>query len=421
MANKYKTTRTFQKIALAMKRSKILIVQGGQGSSKTTSILQIFIFLAISKRRDLTLSVIADTMPNLKSNAIRVFEKLLKDMGLYTQFEHNKQDKTYTHKETGNIVEFFSVDTDSSRLGARRSHLYICEASEIKFEAYLSLAGRSGVTLMDYNPKFEFWAHTELKGEKGVEFIVVNFEDNEYLPQNEIDMLLWYKKKAYHNPNIQDLTLLNKAENIKSKFYLNKWKVYGLGLLGVAEGLIFEIYEDYNIIEKLPVGAKYLGAGLDFGFSHVTAITKLYQYEEKIILKECLFRSKMTARQIGEFILLDKELMSRVIACDESRPEIIEELQGLGIPADAAKKGSGSVDFGLDLMHTFDLLVTADSENLIHELSRYAYATDKNGRSLGVPDKSKDVDNAIDAARYGFRYFLSMAAAAVKYCLKRVA
>lgn len=420
MANKYKTTETFSLLVKAYNRVKTVILQGGQGSSKTTSVLQLFIFICLSKDRDLVLSIVADTLPNLKSNAIRVFDKLLKDMNLTNEFTINATDKTYTHKKTGNIIEFFSVDGDESRLGARRSHLYMCEASQIKFEAFLSLAGRSGKVIMDYNPKFEFWAHTELVGEDDVELIVVNYTHNQYLPKGEIDMIMWYKKKAYHDHTITDEKLLNAKANIKSKYYLNKWKVYGLGLLGVADGLIFEEHEDWSIIEGLPEGARYIGSGLDFGFTHVTAIVELYRYNDSIIMHENLFKKGLTATRIANHINKNPKLLSSVIAADESRPEMIEEIFGHGIPIDAAKKGSGSVDVGLDLMHSFNLLVTSESENLITELRAYAYATDKNGRSLGVPDKSKDKDNAIDAARYAFRYFLSLVSA-TGFSLKRVA
>lgn len=417
--NNYKTTTCFAKLAVALRKSTKIILQGGQGSGKTTSILQYFIFTALSPRTDLVLSVVGDTLPNLKANPLRIFEKLLKDMGIEDQFEVNRTDRTWKHKKTGNIIEFFSVDTDSSRLGARRSHLYVSEATEIKFETYLALAGRSGVVIMDYNPKFEFWAHTELIGSDGYEFLIVTSEDNEYLPQNERDILQWYKKKAYHDPTLTDPKELNASKNIASKYYLNKWRVLGLGLLGVADGLIFTEHEDWEEIDHLPKEAHYIGAGLDFGFSHVSAIVKLYRWNDKIILKQSLFKSGMTASMLARFIKRDVELMSSVIAADESRPEMIEELFSHGIPIDAAKKGSGSVNLGIDLMHDHDILITSDSKDTLKEFRSYSYATDKNGRSLGVPDKSKDVDNSIDAARYGFRYFLSFSRS-LNFGLKRV-
>lgn len=419
MANTYKTTETFTLLVEAYKKYQTVILQGGQGSSKTTSVLQMYIFICMSKDKGLILSVIADTMPNLKSNAIRIFEKLLKDMGVWSEFKVNSVDKTYEHKKTGNIIEFFSVDSDSSRLGARRSHLYICEADNIKLETYLAVAGRSGRVVMDYNPRFKFWVHTELEGESHVKLIIVNHSHNEYIPKGEMDMLLWYKRKAYHDPDITDLKKLNKKANIKSKYYLNKWKVFGLGMLGIAEGLIFEEYEDWNIIDTLPREAKYIGSGLDFGFTHVSAIVKLFRWNDKIILKEVLFKKGLTASRLANFIKSDAQLLSSVIAADESRPEMIEEIFSSGVPVDAAKKGAGSVDLGLDLMHSHEILVTSDSVNLIKELRAYSYATDKNNRSLGVPDKAKDMDNAIDAARYAFRYFLSLVRS-LGYELKKV-
>jgi len=423
--NIYKTTTCFAKLVAALKVAKIIIMQGGQGSGKTTSILQYFIFLAISKRTNLVMSVIGDSLPNLKANPIRIFDTLLKDMGLRGEFTVNLTDRVYTHKKSGNIIEFFSVDGESSKLGARRTHAYFSEVDGIDFDTYLALAGRSGTVIMDFNPKSEFFVHTELVGEPNTKHLIVDYTDNEYLPQNEIDMLLWYKKKAYHDPTIEDLTLLNSKENVKSKYYLNKWRVFGQGQLGVAEGLIFEQYEDWNTIDKVPKEAAYIGAGLDFGFAHVTALVKLYRFNQSIIMKCVLFKKGLTSSTLAPYILNDVELMSSVIAADESRPEMIKELEGWGIPVDAAPKGAGSVDVGLDLMHSFDLLVVENEHEsatleMVKELKAYAYKTDKNGKSLGVPDKTKDVDNSIDASRYGFRYFLSLAAATKEFCMKLV-
>ena len=54
-------------------------------------------------------------------------------------------------------------------------------------------------------------------------------------------------------------------------------------------------------------------------------------------------------------------------------------------------------------------MITADSVESIEEFRQYAYAKNRQGQSLGVPNKKADVDNAPDAARYAFEYFLSNA------------
>lgn len=389
----YKTTSAFKKIMRLNK--SIRVVQGGRSSSKTISILQMFIFLAISKRENLIISVVAQSLPNLKSGALRDFDKLLKDLGLYDKFEINKTDKTYTYGS--NLIEFFSVDGESSRLGSRRTHLYINEMDGIKFDTYLELQGRtSDFTIGDFNPRRRFWATEELKGDPSVDYLILNYKDNEYIPKQELEGIMFYKRKA---------------EETNSPYWLNKWRVLGLGELGVVDGLIFEEGNDWDVIENLPEEARYLGAGLDFGFTHVTAIVKLYEYMDStnrrsIIMKQSLFKAGLTAPMIANHIKGDIELMSSVITCDSARPEMISEIRLHGIPVTSHKKRD--VMSGIDLMHSFPKFITADSEDMIQEFRSYSYAKNRSGENLGVPNKSADNDNSIDAARYAFEYFVSL-------------
>lgn len=385
MNNVYKTTTAFSKIATLTK--PIRIVQGGKGSSKTISILQIFIFLAMSQQKNLILSVVAESLPNLKSGALRDFDKLLKDMGIYSKFKINATDRTY--KYGSNIIEFFSVDGESSRLGSRRSHLYVNEADNIKFETFLELQGRtSDFTLLDYNPRRRFWVHKELIGEDNVDFIQLNYLDNEYIPPNELKSILWYKEKAESgNP-----------------YWVNKWKVLGLGELGISEGVIFDNYKE---ITELPYGSKYLGAGLDWGFSNdPTAIVKIYKYEDKIILVESLYKKGMLNSAIARHINNDEELRSGIIICDSNEPKTIAELRTYGIPIMGAKKGRGSVISGIAIMQEYELLILG--ENLIDEFTNYCYQKDRSGESLGIP--IGNFNHAIDGTRYFFMERLSKSA-----------
>lgn len=384
----YKTTTAFAKIATLTK--PIRIIQGGKGCSKTISILQLFIFLAMSVRENLILSVVAQSLPNLKSGAYRDFEKLLKDMGVYDKFEINKTDKTF--KYGSNLIEFFSVDTEQSRLGSRRTHLYVNEADSIKFETFLELQGRTTeFTIMDFNPRRRFWAHTELEGQPNVDFIQLNYLDNEYIPSGELDTIMWYKEKAKSG----------------DRNWINKWKVLGLGELGIVEGVIFENWKE---IDELPkdgngnIAAKYLGAGLDFGFSNdPTAIVKIYKYDGKIILVESLYKKGLLNSAIAKHIINDSELKNGLIICDSSEPKTIAELRTYGVHIMGAKKGKGSINAGIQIMQEYDLLVIG--KNLVEELSSYSYQKDRSGETLGVP--CDDFNHLIDGARYFFMERLS--------------
>jgi|TARA_R110000823_G_scaffold266679_1_gene386419 phage terminase large subunit len=392
---KYKYSKAFNLIASM--EGDIRVVQGGKGSSKTISILQIFILLAVSNRENLILSVVAESLPNLKTGALRDFEMILRDMGLYDQFNINRTDRTYTYGT--NTIEFFSVMGQESRLGSRRTHLYINEATGLTLDTFIELQGRtSEFSYLDYNPSFEFWVHEHYIGQPNVGFLQLWYIHNQYIPAKELASIMDYKRRA---------------DETKSPYWVNKWRVLGLGELGVVDGVIFEEGNDWEVVERVPDGARYLGAGLDFGFTHVTAIMKLYEYDDPernsraVVLKQALFKESMTAQQIAKYIMHDSELMDGVIVADSARPEMIREIASYRIPIISHRKNL--VQEGLDLMHQFWIMITADSVESIEEFRQYAYAKNRQGQSLGVPNKKADVDNAPDAARYAFEYFLSNA------------
>ena len=385
----YKTTTAFAEIVKLKK--PVRIIQGGKGSSKTISILQHFILLAISKRKDLILSIVGESMPNLKSGALRDFDKILKSWGLYDKFKINKSSNTYTYvtdilDEQGNkigvnenIIEFFSVDGEHSRLGSRRTHLYINEADAIKFNTYIELYSRTAVfTVMDYNPRRKFWAHAHLIGQDEVDFLILNFSHNEYIPKNELASIMWFKKKA--------------EEGIE--FFKNKWRVLGLGLLGIPEGVVFE---NWKKAEKIPEAATYLGAGIDWGFTNdPTTIVKLYKYDGKIYLLQYLYQKGLLNSQIAARIKQDKELMSGLIIADSAEPKSIAEIKAYGIKITACKKGAGSILDGIGIMQEFEFVLVG--EELEEEFTNYCYKTNKAGENLGIP--VDDYNHLIDPTRY---------------------
>lgn len=385
--SQYKTTRAFEEICNLTKALRI--IQGGKGSSKTISILEQFILLAISNRNGLILSVVAESLPNLKSGALRDFNKILKSWGLYNEFKINKTDRTYTYirdilndkgekvGENENIIEFFSVDSEGSRLGSRRTHLYLNEMDMIKFSTFLELYGRTSIfTIGDFNPRRKFWAHKELIGESHVDYIVLNFEDNEYIPRREKESIMWFKKKADEG----------------SQYFLNKWRVLGLGLLGITEGVILEKWEK---ADSMPKEATYKGACLDWGFTKDPAtVIKIYQYNGKVYAKKSLYKRGLLNSQIAKHINADEELRGGIIIADGSEPKSIAELKTYGIKIVAAK--DKKILSGLDVMQEFEFVLIG--EELVEEFENYSWKMSKSGENLGIP--VDDWNHCIDPIRY---------------------
>lgn len=356
----------------ALKR-RIKIIQGGTSAGKTYGILPVLITKAATYPRT-EISVVAESIPHLRRGALKDFLRIMKDTGRYFDERFNKSLLKYEFAN-GSFIEFFSADDSSKLRGARRDILYINECNNVTFESYNELAIRTKKEVfLDFNPANEFWVHTELKDELDADFIILTYKDNEALDDS---IILQIEKNRL------------KAET--SAYWSNWWRVYGLGEIGMLEGVIFS---NWKQIENVPKEAKLIGIGLDFGYTNdPTSAIEIYSYNGTRIVNELVYRTGMLNSDIAK-ILPD----SCPIYADSSEPKSIEEIRRYGKTIKGVTKGKDSINFGIQIMQSQEYLVTTNSINLIKELRAYCWDTDKSGTRLNKPI---DINNhAIDALRY---------------------
>ena len=170
--------------------------------------------------------------------------------------------------------------------------------------------------------------------------------------------------------------------------------MYGLGLVGNLEGVVFENWQQ---IDSLPKEAKYLGSGLDWGYTNdPTTLIDCYRYDGKIILNEVIYRTGLLNNDIAKLIKSDG--IRRFIYADAAEPKSIDEIKRNGIIIKGAAKGRDSINYGISLLQEHDLVVTKQSTNLIKELRNYTWDTDREGNKLNKP--IDNFNHAIDAVRY---------------------
>ena len=286
----------------------------------------------------------------------------------------NKSLLKYTFTN-GSFIEFFSVDQPDKLRGARRNILYINECNNVNFEDYQQLSIRTSHEVwLDFNPTHEFWAHTELLQDKDSEHLIVTYKDNEALPESIVTEIEKAKIKAK-----------------TSQYWANWWQVYGLGLVGSLEGVIFN---NWKQIDTIPDEARLIGIGLDFGYSNdPTAIVEVYKWNDKRILNEICYRTGMVNGDIAK--VLPK---NTYVYADSAEPKSIEEIKRFGIDIMPVKKGADSIMYGISTMQTQEYLVTSNSLNLIKEFRYYTWQTDKNGLTINKP--IENYNHAMDAGRY---------------------
>jgi len=367
----FKRTTSINKILSLKKRVKI--IQGGTSAGKTFGILPVLIDKAI-RYPNTEISVVAESIPHLRRGALKDFLKVMKWTNRYIEEQFNKSLLTYQFKN-GSSIEFFSADDSSKLRGARRDILYINECNNVTFDAYLELSIRTKKEIyLDFNPANEFWVHKELKDEPDADFIILTYKDNEALDESIVRQIEKNRDKA-----------------ATSSYWANWWRVYGLGEVGMLEGVIFDNWKE---IDKIPDDARLVGIGLDFGYTNdPTAAIEIYNWNGQRIVNEIVYRTGMLNSDIAKILP-----SSVTIYADSSEPKSIDEIRRYGKTIKGVTKGKDSINYGIDVMQRQNYLVTKQSTNLIKELRSYCWDVDKHGVRLNKPAGGND--HAIDALRY---------------------
>lgn len=372
---------------------RIKVIPGGTSGGKTYGILPILIDRA-TKEKNLEISVVSESVPHLRKGALKDFLKIMKATGRYIDKNYNRTFLTYTFAN-GSYIEFFSADQEEKVRGPRRNILYINECNNINFETYHQLAIRTSVEIwLDFNPSADFWAYEELTTDDDAEWCTLTYKDNEALSDSIVKEIEKALGKAFYNPSLERQALFSE-NNIKSQYWSNWWKVYGLGQLGALQGVVFN---DWSLCDEIPKSAERIAVGLDFGFTNdPTGAVDVYIQNGELWLDELFYETGMTnpviAGKLKTFITGKDEVVA-----DSAEPKSIEELRQLGLIVSASQKGPDSIKNGIDILQRYKFNVTKNSTNLIKELRAYCWETDKSGKPLNMPIDG--FNHLIDPLRY---------------------
>ena len=386
--NKYKYTGAYYKILDLIKsnpKENVFVIRGGQGASKTVSIIQLLIQSLCSQTKEAT--ILSSELSKMKRTVIRDYKKICKDWGvLENEHDFNKSESKHEYFN-GSYLDFLGADVNDVGKGFRRDILYINEADKMDVDTAVQFISRASLTIIDYNPDSLFWGDDFINENN---FITLTFQDNEYLAESEVKSILDYKAKGFFNTDLPTESLFSDG-NIKNKYWSNKWRVYGLGLVGNLDGVIFD---NWSTIDEVPGDARLIGIGLDFGYTNdPTAAVEVYKYNGKRILNEIVYRTGMLNSDIAK--VLPKNTF---VYADSAEPKSIEELRRAGINIMPVTKGADSIIYGIQTMQTQEYLITSKSKNIINEFQKYIWQKDKRGDTQNKPiDK---YNHAIDAIRY---------------------
>ena len=189
-----------------------------------------------------------------------------------------------------------------------------------------------------------------------------------------------------------------------------RFSIEGLGEWGIAEGLVFENWQelDFNpeaLKRKLrsddtPVYRQL--HGIDFGYTNdPTAFIALLadEKDKAIFIYDEVYKTQMKNKDIHT-TLKYKGFENARIGADSADPKSIDELKDLGLRRIfGAKKGKGSIKAGIQKLQDYKIYVHPSCTNTIVELSNYVWQTDKETNKPST-DPIEEYNHLMDALRY---------------------
>lgn len=177
--------------------------------------------------------------------------------------------------------------------------------------------------------------------------------------------------------------------------------------LGEAIGTGGKVFDNVILREITPEEIAIfdkIRQGLDFGFAADPLAFLRMHYNKKqhrlYIYREIYQVNLKNREAVAKIKEINPE--NKIITADSEEPRSIATFNEMGLRLIGAKKGPGSVDFGMDyLSNEIDEIIIdpVTCPNAAREFSTYELERDKNGNFKGgYPDKD---NHTIDACRYG--------------------
>ena len=345
----------------------VICNEGGSRSSKSYSVVQLLIHIALSNPNT-RISMVSHSLPHIKRGVYRDFKNILEQWNIWDEKDFRYTDFIYTFKN-GSYIELFGLEDPDKAKGPARDILFVNEANLISKALFDQLLIRTtGQSFLDWNPAdFISW--------------VYEVADN---PKN----------KRIHSTYLNNISNLSESQVRNIEQYKDlpddfMWKVYGLGERGKAKEIIYTQWKQYDEVAEGDVFY-----GLDFGYVHPAALVKVTHYEGQNYFEEIVYQSGLTLSDLSR--LIKEKLPERAtIYADAAEPKSIEELYRQGFNIKPAQK---DVWAGIVKMKSYPINLHYNSKNLRREFMSYKWKKDKNDNVIEEPVKAND--DLMDACRY---------------------
>ena len=368
--------------------SRYFVLTGGRGSMKSFSVTTFLLLLTYENEQ--TILFTRYTLTSADISIIPEFIEKIEIANLESDFAITKNE--IINLKTGSKILFKGIKTSSGTQTASLKSIsgvttwVLDEAEELtdeetfdKIDFSIRHKSKQNRVILILNPTTkEHFIYKKFFEERGVNSgSNTQKEDTTYIHTTYLD------GKEFLNESF-----LRQAEETRLKNPRKYEHVLLGGWLEKAEGVIFTNWKIGDFVEN-----DYVGFGQDFGFSiDPTTLVKVSidKKKKRIYAKEYLYKAGLTTSQIAEEN--KRYCQNKLIIADSAEPRLIAELKMSGCNIKPIEKPK--ITDSIALLQDYELIIDADSTNLIKELNNYSWHDKKSKVPIDA------YNHLIDSLRY---------------------
>lgn len=367
---------------------------GGRGSLKSSTVSIIVPLLLVSNpgTHALVLRKVANTIRN---SVYAQYIWAIGELGMAAYWEAKVSPMELIYKPTGQKIMFRGADDPMKIKSIKVPFGYIAVTH---FEEKDQFAGRAEIrnilqstmrggsvfwNFESYNPPIsrDNWANKDSLEERA-------------------DRLCHKSTYLQAPPDWLGQQFIDEAEHLKEtdeRAYQHEY----LGIPVGTGGTVFENLELREITDEEMSHFDQIYQGVDYGwFPDPFAFIRLHydRARETIYLMDEIYQNKLTNEASGN-IIIQRGYKDTYTTCDSAEPKSVADYRAMGLPAKAAVKGPGSVDYGMKWLQRRKIVIDRRrTPNAYNEFVNYEYERNKDGDIIsGYPDAN---NHLIDATRY---------------------
>lgn len=386
-------------------KGRYRVCKGSRASKKSKTTALNFI-VRMMQYRDANLLVVRKVFRTLKDSCFTELKWAINRLGVSGFWEIKESPLEMTYIPTGQKIYFRGLDDPLKITSITVEHGYLCW---VWIEEAYEISNENDFNMLDESIRGAIPKQTGLFKQ-----LTITFN-----PWNEHH---WLKKRFFDNPDSQTLAMTTNYtcnewldDNDKQLFDTMKvqnprrYRVAGLGDWGIAEGLIYENWEEkaFDIDEIRQLKEVKSAFGLDFGYTNdptalfcglIDTVNKtLWVFDE-------IYEKGMSNERVADKIIKAGYMKERIVA-DAAEPKSIDRLYTLGISRiRRARKGKDSINNGIDYIQDYHIIIHPKCVNFITEIGTYTWMVDpKTGKTLNKP--IDDYNHLMDAMRYALEEY----------------